>query len=83
MVMSLFSDWFCILLFIVSFGVFYSSGCDYIYMYAYVCVHIIAINILFLFIIAPTLVLPSLSCDSKVHKQPQFPSRSTQTQLAG
>lgn len=48
-------------------------------MYAYVCVHIIAINILFLFIIAPTLVLPSLSCDSKVHKQPQFPSRSTQT----
>ena len=32
MVMSLFSDWFCILLFIVCFGVFYSSGSDYIYV---------------------------------------------------
>lgn len=30
--MSLYSDWFCILLFIVCFGVFYSSGCDYIYV---------------------------------------------------
>lgn len=32
MVMSLFSDWFCILLFIVCFGVFYSSGSDNIYV---------------------------------------------------
>ena len=30
--MSLFSDWFCILLFIVCFGVFYSSGSDNIYV---------------------------------------------------
>lgn len=30
--MSLYSDLFCILLIIVCFGVFYSSGCDYIYV---------------------------------------------------
>lgn len=30
--MSLYSDWYCILLFIVCFGVFYSSGSDYIYV---------------------------------------------------
>lgn len=71
---------FCFLLFVLGYFILLVVT---IYMYAYVCVHIIAINILFLFIIAPTLVLPSLSCDSKVHKQPQFPSRSTQTQLAG
>ena len=70
---------FCFLLFVLGYFILLVVT---IYMYAYVCVHITAINILFLFIIAPTLVLPSLSCDSKVHKQPQFPSRSTQTQLA-
>lgn len=32
MVMSLYSDWYCILLFIVCFGVFYSSGSEYIYV---------------------------------------------------
>lgn len=30
--MSLYSDLYCILLFIVCFGVFYSSGCVYIYV---------------------------------------------------
>lgn len=30
--MSLYSDWYCILLFIVCFGVFYSSGSEYIYV---------------------------------------------------